>query len=133
MKEGRWCFNPCLFKGHIYLCGCGPLRIEVFFPSPGPDTFLENLNLLVPGPNSESCTVFVDGDLLVVHSKRFIVKCEDQNGQICKVSEVLLDPQVIDKWLNSQPVVAGDLVYIFQASRCFSFDKRSGALISSYQ
>ena len=131
MREGRYYFNPCLFKGHIYLCGSRSLHIEVF--SPGPDTFLEGLNLLVSGPSSESCTVFVDGDLLVVHSQRFIVKWQDQNGTIRKVSEVLMDPLVIDKYPSSQPVVEGELVYIFQDCQCFSFDKRSGALVRSYQ
>ena len=31
MKEARWGFNPCLFKGDIYICG-NTYIVEAFSP-----------------------------------------------------------------------------------------------------
>ena len=131
MREGKAFFNPCYFKGHIYLCGNNSRRIEVF--SPVLSTFLSDIDILIPTLTSDSCSVYVDEGVLVVHSRSFIVKYESEEGKVRTHTETVLQPTVVGKYTNSQPVVGrGDLVFIFQENRCFSFHKHTGTEVRSY-
>jgi hypothetical protein len=131
MREGKAFFNPCYFKAHIYLCGNNSRQIEVF--SPALSAFISDIDILIPTLSSDSCSVYVDEGLLVVHSRSFIVKYESVEGQVRAHTETLLQPTVVGKYTNSQPVVGlGDLVFIFQENRCFSFHKHTGTEVRSY-
>ena len=97
MQQPRVYFNPCLFNAFVYLSGAQVM--EVF--SPEHDTMLP---VQIPLPEVNECCVYVDKDLLVLHSKTYIVKFEaGQNGQLRQRSK--LQVPAVDKWSNSQPVV----------------------------
>ena len=62
MREGRYAFNPCLFSGFVYVCGCGSNSVEAFCPQT-----CSFLPLSLPGRFFAYC-LYVHKNLLVVHS-----------------------------------------------------------------
>ena len=126
MKEARYCFNPCLFSGIIYLCGNYSQVMEAF--SPERDDFLRDVQ--VPVPENHYCCLYVDNDLLVLHQKSYIVKFaagqEGQEGQLDKRSEVR--SPAVDKLQNCQPVVdkASGVFFITYNGKCLCFNMETG-------
>ena len=123
MKEARSCFNPCLFYGIIYLCGCGSTIMEAF--SPETDTFLP---VQIPVPSTSNCCSYVDDDQLVLHMTSSILKfAAGQGGQLVKRSEI--GSPGVHKYQNSQPVVnkASGLYFITWNGSCLRFNMETGA------
>jgi len=122
MNQTRWNFNPCLFGHLIYLCGFST-TMEAFAPQT--DTFLP-VPLTLPG--TLSCCLYVHNDLLVVHQYCYIVKFAVEGGQLVKRSEV--ESQEVEKAQNSQPVVAGGVVYMVWADKCVRFFMETGSRVA---
>ena len=68
MNEPRWCFNPCLFNGSIYLCGRS-IFLEAFSPQNE-----QMLPFQLSMPVSSYCCMYVEDNLLVVHLNHNILK-----------------------------------------------------------
>ena len=98
--------------------------MEAFAPQT--DTFLP-VPLTLPS-QCNPCCLYVHNDLLVVHKKDCIVKLAVEGGQLVKRSEVKC-PKV-DKRQNSQPVVAGGVVYMVQVSKCLRYNMEPGARVA---
>lgn len=126
MREGRNWFNPCLFRGYVYLCGRGSRRIEAF--SPQTDSFFP---LPLQLPENTGCCVYVHNCLLVVHTDKYISQFAAgptgqliQHSQVCSLSSRF-------KFSNSLPVVAQDVFFIYQHQRIVSFSMKTGAQVRS--
>ena len=122
MNEARWYFNPCLFGGIIYLCGYSK-TMEAF--SPESDTFLP---VRFPVSESQPTCIFVNNDLLMVHSKSYLQTfAVGQDGQLAKRSEVR--SAAVDKYHNCQPVVdkANGRYFITYEGKCLCFNMETGA------
>ena len=124
MKKPRWNFNPCEFQSVIYLCGSG--EIEAF--SPATDSFLP-FQLTTPRLN-HFCCVYVDSDLLVVHSRDIICRfTAGPEAQLRQISETQC--AAASKGQNSQPVVdrTSRLFYLVCDGECFTFSMDTGAKV----
>ena len=131
MRGERSFFNPCLWKGVIYLCGYGDPIIEAF--SPQNDAFLP---FTIPLPNTSynimTC-VYADTDFLVVHLHDRIVRfTSDSSGHLVLHTEVGC-PQVT-RYQSSQPVVdkTQGLFYLVYQSCCWSYSMETGAQIGKF-
>jgi hypothetical protein len=92
--------------------------------SPDRDTFLP---VQIPVPENTNCCLYVDNNLLVLHSTNYILKfAMEQGGQLIKRSEVK-SPSV-NKWQNSQPVVdkANGLFFMIQNGQCLRISIETG-------
>ena len=129
MREARHCFNPCLFSGCVYVCGSGSLLIEGFVPHT--DSFLP-LKLSLP-ETYLGCTLLLHNNLLVVHSKNYIVKFAVQQAQLVQHSPVPSQEDA-NKWPNSQPVLdsAHRFFFIFQYDQCICFDVETGVQVQRF-
>ena len=67
-------------------------------------------------------------DLLVVHQTSYIVKFAVEGGQLVKRSEVKCP--VVSKYQNSQPVVAGGVVYMVFRGECVRYNMETGARVA---
>ena len=121
MQHPRGSFNPCFFLAWIYLSGTAGV-MEVF--SPARDTLLP---VQIRLPDSSSHCVYVDRDVLVLHSERCIVRLQAAgDGQLRQLT-VVQGPEV-SKWQNSQPVVdtvRGVVVFV-QFGDCVQVDMETG-------
>ena len=100
--------------------------MEVF--SPERDILLP---VLIPLPESRGCCVYVDKDLLVLHSSKYIVKFEaGPNGQLRQLSQKQV-PEVLNKLQNSQPVVDRvNGVFYFVDEMCVQVEIETGKWVS---
>ena len=124
MQYARYAFNPCVFRGLIYLSGACDARVmEVF----SPHQYTLPVTLLLP-EKSSTCCVYVDQDLLVLHSEKYIVKFEaGPNGQLRQVSQQQVPKGL--KWQNSQqPVVdrTRGVFFIAIKSKCIKVSMETG-------
>ena len=122
MREARAYFNPCLFRGAIYLCGNGSKMMEVFDPE---TNAIKTLQMTLP--ESASCCLYVDNDMLVVHSKSYILKYAVRpDGQLAEPTTVR--SRAIDKYQNSQPIVdqAKRVFFLINEGNCISFTMETG-------
>lgn len=129
MREGKCCFNPCLFNGYVYVCGEGSHLVEVF--SPQTDNFIF---LSLQLPEAHSCCLFVHHNLLTVHSYLYISKFSaGQAGQLIQHS-LVNSQEPADKYFNSQPMidVARGLFFILQCGHILSFDIETGMKVLSF-
>ena len=94
--------------------------MEAFAPQT--DTFLPVPLTL---PQDSPCCLYVHNDLLVVLQKSYIVKFAVDGGQLVKLREVKCPAK--GKRQNSQPVVAGGVVYMVQEGNCMRFNMETGA------
>ena len=93
----RYCFNPCLFNGSIYLCGFGSTLLEAF--SPQTDQMLP-FRVSVPAEYS-NCCMYVADNRLVVHLNKVILKYRaGQAEQLVQTSTSSTQEYV--EWQNSQ-------------------------------
>ena len=121
MNETRETFNPCLFNGYIYLCGCSD-TIEAF--SPETDAFLP---FRIPFPERSLCCLYEDEGLLVVRSFDYLVKfAAGRRGQLGQPRTTQVEGMNV--YQSSQPVVFQDCVHMVQGKACVSFDKETGAV-----
>lgn len=128
MREGRRCFNPCLFNAYVYLCGSGSLSLEAFAPQT--DSFLPLQPQL---PESSNCCLFVHNNLLVVHSQSYISKfAADRAEQLVQRSQVR-SQKPANKHSNSQPVVdsALGLFFIIQKGQVLGFNIETSVICSA--
>jgi len=122
MNKARYHFNPCLFGHLIYLCGSGRLvTMEAF--DPDTDSFLP-VHIDIHQQTSYNCCLYVHNDLLVLHQYSYIIKFAVEGGQLVKRSEVQSPP--LDKWQNSQPVVASGRVFMVWKGKCVRFNMETG-------
>lgn len=128
MKEASRCFNPCLFQGCIYVCGGDSQLIEAF--SLRSDSFLPQ-QLHLPD-TCLGCCLYVSNQLLVVHSKRYILKyARTLTGLLAQSSQVE-GRNCVSKWSNSQPVLVRGLFFLFQGDKCLCFNADTGALVQGF-
>jgi len=124
MQEARSNFNPCLFKGSIYLCGYGSSLLEAF--SPQTDLMLPfQLSMHV----DSACCMYVEDNLLVVHLNRNILKFRTgQTDLLAQASRSNTREDV--RYNNSQPVVntALRLYYIVQNGSCYRVNMDTGVV-----
>ena len=109
----------------MYLCGSGSL--EAF--SPETETFLP---FRLPLPDYGACCVYVDRDVLVVHSSSHITKFRTgERGQPVQLSATS-SPQ-LKKRQNSQPVLdkTRQVCYLVYDNKCMSFGMETGEKIAS--
>lgn len=121
MREPRCYFNPCEWNGLIFVCGSG--SIEAF--SPQTNCFLDLL--LSHLPENSGC-LYVQDNLLVVHSSMHISRIAmEQAGQLVLHDQTIIEKSAM-KWSNSLPVVdpARCLCFIIQQDKCLSFSMESG-------
>ena len=132
MQQRRYCFNPCLFNGLVYLSGytdsTAPM-MEVF--SPVDDSMLP---LQFPLPANNNCIAYVDREILVLHSKSFILKFEvGQDGQLRQTSHTQVD--VVGKFQNSHPVISKSrgVFFFIQKGLCIQASMETGAIVASFE
>ena len=129
MKEGRSCFNPCMFHDYVYLYGSKSKLIEAF--SPHTDSFLP-LILLLPD-YSRSC-VYVHNTHLVILSKEYITQFSaGPAGQLLPHFQARCSAADFE-WTNSQPVLdpTRSLVFLFSVNRCVGLDMETGAQVQVF-
>lgn len=119
MGHTRHSFNPCLHKEIIYLSGG---FLEAY--SPEQRSYLPLSEKL---PQYSACCVYVEADLLVIHTLNFVLKYRQNEGK----AENLRANQYrfsVYKLQNSQPVVdvTSGLVYFMYGGRCISFSAECG-------
>ena len=95
--------------------------MEAFAPQT--DTFLP-VPLTLPQQH-RPCCLYVHNDLLVVHQDYYIVKFAVEGGQLVKRSEVQCPAGYKNQ--NSQPVVAGGVVYMVDRGECVRYNMETGA------
>ena len=125
MVYARRCFNPCLFKGNIYLCGYSSL-LEAF--SPQKDEMLPFRFSITAAMYSCSC-MYVENDLLVLHLDKNILKFKaGLDGKLISDSRSSTQMNVMEQ--NSQPVVdtVRRLYYIVYDSKCYCVNMDTGAV-----
>lgn len=128
MQEASRCFNPCLFQGCIYVCGGDSQLIEAFFLRKS--AFLPE-KLLLP-ETCLGCCLYISDQLLVVHSKSYILKyVRTQTGQLVQLSQAE-GKNGVSKWSNSQPVLYSGLFFLFQSEKCLCFEGDTGAFIQGF-
>jgi len=110
MREERYCFNPCLFGGLIYLCGYGSCLIDAYdsaaglFPEPQPT---------VTVPESHFCCVFEQSSNLVVLSYNYVSRFTLEEGALAKLSDKReKTPHTV--WPNAPPRFVSPMVYFVQ-------------------
>jgi len=124
MQDGRSGFNPCLFNKWVYVCGWGSKLVEAF--SPRTETFLA-LQLTLPQTDS-GCTLYVLGQMLVLHSGGYITKYHAKpKGQLFQSFQAK-HKGLEEKWSNTQPVLDSNYGYffIFQYDRCICLTMAKG-------
>lgn len=122
MGESRFGFNPCLFKGYVYVCG---LEVEVF--SPHIDEFLP---FRVKLPEAQTCCFLVHSTFLVVHSTNYISRfIAGRAGQLILHSQRPSTPS--HKCSNCQPVVdsINGLYFILWGGEVLSINLETGAAL----
>lgn len=121
MREARARFNPCLFKGCIYLCGEDSKNIEAF------STQTERFTSA--GYNQDggtACSLYVDKDQLVLHSYQYISKFATGRTGNLENSSRNQSRSAEDKGSNSQPVID-------QSRKLFFISRRPSALVSVWK
>jgi len=83
MRVSRVNFNPCEYKGFVYLCGYGAFLMEAFEPQIS--RFLPVLTVILAW-NSQSL-MFVEGGQLVVISDRHISRLNWVEGSCMRQTE----------------------------------------------
>ena len=122
MQKAKSHFNPCEWRGVIFLCGFE--SIEAF--SPTTDSFIPFL-LSIPKEKTEGWCVYVDNDQLVVLSYKHMLRFGvGEGGQPVQVAD-LPCPQAL-KTQDSQPVVdlSRRVIYIVQKGNCLGFSMDTG-------
>ena len=122
-------FNPCLFRGYVYVCGQYSYLVEAF--SPQTDSFLP-LHLQLP--ENTDCCLYVHNNCLVVHSSEYISKfAAGQEGQLIQCSD-FHSQRYADKYSNSQPVIDPyrKLFFILQDGICVSLSMETGLKVCSF-
>ena len=122
MQEARACFNPCEWRGAVYLCGLE--SIEAF--SPETETFLP-FTIQIPPLQDNGCCVYVDSDQLVVHSSGHIHKFAVQPGRkLALVAEMQSSAEFMHQ--NSMPVVdkAREVFHLVWEGECFTYNMDTG-------
>ena len=110
MKEARYCFNPCLYNGMIYLCGYGTVNMETFNPE---TCEFVSPSLSVTLPESHfCCTVEHEGHLLVV-SYSYITRYKMEGSSLIKVDE-RREQVSRTVWQNSSPRMLGNNVFFLR-------------------
>lgn len=71
MNQGRSLFNPCEFKGVVYLCGLGSDEIEAFCPKTCMFLLMD-----VRLPEDSACCVFVEAEELIILSVKYVTRWE---------------------------------------------------------
>lgn len=125
MYKGRCCFNPCLYRRQVYLCGFGSERMESY-------SVLSNTVDLLPYilPEAHPCCLIVHHNSLFIHSANYV----------CQLTESSPQPQFLTrrtqisqhKHQNSQPVLdpSSGLVYCVSAETCYSFELYTGKTVA---
>jgi len=119
MNEVRAAFNPCKFSGYIYVCGSGSQTMEAFALQT--DQFLP---LQFSLPELRGCCMFVQNNMLVVHSAHYTTRlAAGEAGQLVPRAKVHLQSEH-RKAPNSQPVLdpARNLFFVLQFGKCFCFN-----------
>lgn len=124
MNETRYCFNPCLYRGLIWLCGYGSTLIEALDP--------DTNEYLSPAPVAQlpeshfCCTAEHDDCLLVVsygYTSRFklegrtLVKLEERRESVSRTV-----------WQNSNPRVMNGSVYFSENNAWYAVNIKDGSL-----
>lgn len=129
MREGRDCFNPCQFKGFVYVCGRGSQLVEAF--SPQTDSFLP---FPLQIPENSRCCLYVHNSFLVVQSEAYITKfAAGEAGKLVPHSQVRSTARV-SNYSNSQPVVDPTLgiLFIFQKDKVLSIMMETSVEVKSF-
>lgn len=129
LQEAKCSLNPCLFSGHIYLCGGESQLLEAF--SPHTDTFLP---LQIQLPEDTSCCLYTRNSYLVVLSYQYISQFSiGKAGQLVHHAQVEAQTPV-NKYSNSQPVLnyIQGFFFIVQENKCLCIDMETGAQVQSY-
>ena len=127
MSSPRRYFNPCFWRGVIYLCGSWSTLIEAF--SPVTESFLPTPLSITQSEydyDDRHWCLYVESDLLVVLSYDRMRKfTTDVGGRLTKVMEIEIPGS--DKGQNSSPVIVKDVVYVVWWGACVGFNKETGA------
>ncbi len=127
MREGKYCFNPCLFNECVYLCGAGSYLIEAFFPQT--DNFVP---LQIRIPEALSCVMFAHNNLLVVQSENYVSRfAAAQEGQLILRSEERCWGDLMKP--SSQPVVDSTRGLFYIASKMvYLVDLETGRVVQRF-
>jgi len=120
-------FNPCRFNEHVYVCGAGSKLIEAFAPLTN-----QFLSLALSFPESYPCTLYVHNSLLMVHSKTFISKLAELEGQLLLHSQV--SQPAVGKYSNSHPILNSvrGVFFIIQEDKCVCLNMETGKLVRKF-
>lgn len=110
MREERYCFNPCLFHGLIYLCGYGSCLIDAFDPELVQFTEPQPVPTV---PESHFCCVFEQDHTLVVLSYNYVSRFTVDGGVLTKQSDKReKTPHTV--WPNAPPRYVNQVVYFVE-------------------
>ena len=116
MKGERGHFNPCDFKGLVYLCGYGTVLFETFDPQ---TVSFFVLTARLSDPHS-ACCLYVDKDQLVVLCDDSTIRySQGQGHQLLQVSKTQHRHSTVT--CNMPPVVelSSGCVYIADKGVCY--------------
>jgi len=124
MGEARYCFNPCLYGGLIWLCGYGSTNIEAFDPEineylrPAPQVQL---------PESHFCCSAEHNSSLLVVSYGYMTRFKLEGQTLIKMDE---RRETVSRtvWQNSNPRVLEDFVYFSENNAWYAVSIKDGSL-----
>ena len=112
MQQGRFNFNPCEYKGHVYLCGAG--TIESF--KPDTSLFLR-VSLNLPEPENGYLLAVVRNQLVAISGKHAI-KWE---GESLRVFSQIQHREIVGLSCEMSPGVDEDreMLVVTYAGSCY--------------
>lgn len=117
----RVCYNPCIWREEIWLCGGRSSTIEVFTPAS-----LSFRSLSLPFPDNGPTLVFTMRNNLVIFSRRSAVTLTVVQGEVRAESSTSL----LGKFEPTMEVVAyKDLAWVMQNDKCVGLDGFSGITV----
>ena len=123
MRCARECFNPCVGRGRIFLCGGFDTSVEIFDPASEQCFPFPGLTL----PESTNCTAVYSENRLVVFTTQHCC-CWNFDRRALEVKK----RKKGGIWSSSLPVVVGELIFIIPQlwipGACSVFDINTGSL-----
>lgn len=117
----RVCYNPCVWRDEIWLCGGRSPTIEAFSPAS-----LSFRLISLPFPDNGPTLVFQMNSNLVVFSRRSAVTLSVVQGEVQAESKTSL----LGKFEATMEVVTyQDLVWVMQNDKCVGLDGFSGITV----
>lgn len=124
MKEARYCFNPCLYGGLIWLCGYGSTNIEALDPET--NEYQRPVQAAQLPESHFCCSVEHENSLLVV-SYGYLTRFKLEGRNLAKLDE---RRETVSRtvWQNSNPRALSGNVFFSENNAFYAVNIKDGSL-----